>query len=190
LASRRSLSENRWPHAYLWHAVDAEGDVLDVLVQAKRNKRAALKLMLKLLKKYGFPPETLVTDELRSYQPPRANLGSRIGIAPADGETIGPRIRIGLHKVLARLCAKAGLEGVTLHVLQHSFAATAAGMGYSELTIAGLLGHSVPGVTARYAHVPDAALVSAADHIAAIIAAALDCVAEVGNVVPLRQGVA
>jgi putative transposase len=94
LASRRSLSENRWPHAYLWHAVDAEGDVLDVLVQAKRNKRAALKLMLKLLKKYGFPPETLVTDELRSYQPPRANLGSRIGIAPADGETIGPRIRI------------------------------------------------------------------------------------------------
>jgi integrase len=92
--------------------------------------------------------------------------------------------------VLARLCAKAGLEGVTLHVLQHSFAATAAGMGYSELTIAGLLGHSVPGVTARYAHVPDAALVSAADHIAAIIAAALDCVAEVGNVVPLRQGVA
>jgi hypothetical protein len=40
-------------------------------------------------------------------------------------------------------------------------------MGYSELTIAGLLGHSVPGVTARYAHVPDAALVSAADRIAA-----------------------
>jgi len=97
---------------------------------------------------------------------------------------------VGLPKVLARLCAKAGLEGVTLHVLRHSFAATAAGMGYSELTIAGLLGHSVPGVTARYAHVPDAALVSAADRIAATIAAALDGVAEVGNVVPLRQGVA
>jgi integrase len=88
---------------------------------------------------------------------------------------------VGLPKVLARLCAKAGLEGVTLHVLRHSFAATAAGMGYSELTIAGLLGHSVPGVTARYAHVPDAALVSAADRIAATIAAALDDVAEVGN---------
>jgi integrase len=43
----------------------------------------------------------------------------------------------------------------------HFIAATAAGMGYSELTIAGLLGHSMPGVTARYAHVPDAALVSA-----------------------------
>ena len=40
-----------------------------------------------------------------------------------------------------------------MRVLRHSFAATAAEMGYSELTIAGLLGHSVPGITARYAHV-------------------------------------
>ena len=37
---------------YLWRAVDAEGEVLDVLVQSKRNQRAALKLMRKLLKKY------------------------------------------------------------------------------------------------------------------------------------------
>ena len=93
---------------------------------------------------------------------------------------------IGLPKVLARLCAKAGLEGVTVHVLRHTFAATAAGMGYSELTIAGLLGHAVPGVTARYAHVPDAALVSAADQIAAQIATALDGINKSGNVVPMR----
>ena len=52
---------------YLWRAVDAEGEVLDVLVQAKRNKRAALKLMRKLLKKYGFVPDKLVTDDLKSY---------------------------------------------------------------------------------------------------------------------------
>jgi putative transposase len=52
---------------YLWRAVDAEGEVLDVLVQSRRNKRAALKLMRKLLKKYGFVPDKLVTDELRSY---------------------------------------------------------------------------------------------------------------------------
>ena len=51
----------------LWRAVDAEGEVFDVLVQAKRNKHAALKLMRKLLKKYGFLPDTLVTDDLRSY---------------------------------------------------------------------------------------------------------------------------
>ena len=52
---------------YLWRAVDAEGEVLDVLVQSKRNKHAALKLMRKLLKKYAFAPERLVTDDLRSY---------------------------------------------------------------------------------------------------------------------------
>ncbi len=62
---------------------------------------------------------------------------------------------VGLPKVLERICARAGLEGVTIHVLRHSFAATAAEMGFSELTIAGLLGHSVPGITARYAHVPE-----------------------------------
>ncbi len=53
--------------AYLWRAVDAEGEVLDVLVQSKRNKHAALKLMRKLLKKYAFVPKRLVTDDLRSY---------------------------------------------------------------------------------------------------------------------------
>ena len=51
----------------LWRAVDAEGEVLDVLVQSKRNKHAALKLMRKLLKKYAFVPERLATDDLRSY---------------------------------------------------------------------------------------------------------------------------
>jgi putative transposase len=40
--------------AYLWRAVDSEGEVLDVLVQSRRNKRAALKLMRKLLKKYAL----------------------------------------------------------------------------------------------------------------------------------------
>ena len=51
---------------YLWRAVDAEGEVLDVLVQSRRNKRAALKLMRKLLKKYGFVPDELVTDDPRA----------------------------------------------------------------------------------------------------------------------------
>jgi integrase len=94
---------------------------------------------------------------------------------------------VGLPKALERICAKAALEGVTVHVLRHSFAATAAEMGFSELTIAGLLGHSVPGVTARYAHVPDSALVAAADRVATRIASALDGKAE-AEVVPLRKG--
>ena len=60
---------------YLWRAVDAEGEVLDVLVQAKRNKHAALKLMRKLLKKYAVVPERFVTDDLRSYVAAARDLG-------------------------------------------------------------------------------------------------------------------
>ena len=60
---------------YRWRAVDAEDEVLDVLVQAKRNKRAALKLMRKLLKKYGFVPDKLVKDDLRSYGAAASDLG-------------------------------------------------------------------------------------------------------------------
>src|SRR6202161_1741281 len=60
---------------YLWRAVDAEGEVLDVLVQSKRDKHAALKLMRKLLKKYGFVPDRMITDDLRSYGAAARNLG-------------------------------------------------------------------------------------------------------------------
>ena len=60
---------------YLWRAVDSEGEVLDVLVQTKRNKAAALKLMRKLMKKYGFAPENVVTDDLRSYHAAARDLG-------------------------------------------------------------------------------------------------------------------
>ena len=52
---------------YLWRAVDAEGEVLDVLVQTRRSRAAALKLMRKLLKKFCFVPEAVVTDDLRSF---------------------------------------------------------------------------------------------------------------------------
>ena len=52
---------------YLWRAVDHEGEVLDMLVQIRRDSRAALRLMRKLLRKQGFVPKLLVTDKLRSY---------------------------------------------------------------------------------------------------------------------------
>jgi putative transposase len=60
---------------YLWRAVDAEGEILDVLIQSKRNKPAALKLMRKLLKKYGFVPEAMTTDKLASYAAAARELG-------------------------------------------------------------------------------------------------------------------
>jgi transposase-like protein len=52
---------------WLWRAVDDKGEILDLLVQRRRDKAAAVKLMRKLLKKQGFAPEVLVTDKLRSY---------------------------------------------------------------------------------------------------------------------------
>ena len=52
---------------YLWRAVDSEGEVLDVLVQRRRDKAAARRLMRKLLRKHGFAPAVVTTDKLRSY---------------------------------------------------------------------------------------------------------------------------
>ena len=52
---------------YLWHAVDQDGDVLDILVQPRRDRRAAKRFLRKLLKGQGGEPRRLVTDKLRSY---------------------------------------------------------------------------------------------------------------------------
>jgi transposase-like protein len=60
---------------WLWRAVDDEGEVLDLLVQRRRDARAAAKLMRKLLKSQGFAPETLITDKLRSYGAAKTQLG-------------------------------------------------------------------------------------------------------------------
>jgi transposase-like protein len=60
---------------WLWRAVDNEGEVLDLLVQRRRDKAAAVKLMRELLKKQGFAPDMLVTDKLRSYGAAMADLG-------------------------------------------------------------------------------------------------------------------
>jgi putative transposase len=52
---------------WLWRAVDQEGYVLDVLVQSRRDRKAARRLMRKLLKAQGRAPRVLVTDKLKSY---------------------------------------------------------------------------------------------------------------------------
>jgi putative transposase len=52
---------------YLWRAVDQHGNVLDVLVQSRRNKAAAKKFFRKLMKGYTYVPRVLITDKLGSY---------------------------------------------------------------------------------------------------------------------------
>ena len=60
---------------YLWRAVDDEGEVLDMLVQERRNKAAALKLLRKFLKNHGVHPVAIVTDKRASYRAAAGNLG-------------------------------------------------------------------------------------------------------------------
>ena len=60
---------------YLWRAVDSEGEILDFLVQPRRDKAAALRLMRKLVRKHGYAPRVLVTDKLQSYGAARRELG-------------------------------------------------------------------------------------------------------------------
>jgi putative transposase len=60
---------------YLWRAVDSEGEILDLLVQPRRDKAAALRLMRKLLRKQANSPRVLVTDRLPSYGAARRQLG-------------------------------------------------------------------------------------------------------------------
>jgi putative transposase len=73
----RAVSNWRWhvdelfvringERCYLWRAVDHEGEVLEAIVTKRRNKSAALKLLRKLMKRYGRP-KAIVTDRLPSY---------------------------------------------------------------------------------------------------------------------------
>ena len=86
LRRRRPRPKSRWHldekavviggrQFWLWRAVDDEGEVLDLLVQRRRDKTAAVKLIRKLLKKQGLAPDVLVTDKLRSYGAAKSAMG-------------------------------------------------------------------------------------------------------------------
>jgi Phage integrase family len=107
-------------------------------------------------------------DCIEAQQPTRA---VSLVVFPADW---GDEHFIGVVRVLDRICQKAKLEAVTPHVLRHTFASVAGDLGFSGLTIAGLLGHSAHGVTQRYVHL-DTALVVAADRVSMEIAKMLGC---------------
>jgi putative transposase len=86
LKRRRSAPSGRWhldemvvkirgQHMYLWRAVDDEGEVLDMIVQHRRDTEAALKLLKRLLWSQGTTPEVIVTDGLKSYVSALDDLG-------------------------------------------------------------------------------------------------------------------
>lgn len=86
LRSRKGQSSGRWhldemvvkisgQRMYLWRAVDDEGEILDILVQKRRNAHAAYKLLRRLLKNQGIRPQSVTTDKLGSYRVAMRNLG-------------------------------------------------------------------------------------------------------------------
>jgi hypothetical protein len=80
---------------YMWRAVDSEGEVLDVLVQRRRDKAAALKLLRKLLKPQGFAPTVIVltSSDLTARRCSRSDsLGGTIKVCV---QTTGQKIRTG-----------------------------------------------------------------------------------------------
>ncbi len=92
---------------------------------------------------------------------------------------------IGVVRVLDRICERTKLADVTPHTLRHTFASLAGDLGFSELTIAALLGHASRGVTQRYVHI-DEALRMAADRVAEEMADILDGKAAITR--PRRRG--
>ena len=70
---------------YLWRAVDHEGEVLEAVVTAKRDKAAALKFLKRIMKKYGRP-RSVVTDGLYSYLAAMKEIGN------ADRQIVGRRL--------------------------------------------------------------------------------------------------
>ena len=64
----------RGENHYLWRAVDHEGEVLESLVTKKRDRKAALRFLRKVMKRYGRP-KTIVTDKLRYYHAAMKKIG-------------------------------------------------------------------------------------------------------------------
>ncbi len=107
----------------------------------------------------------------------RLAVGSSPYVFPADW---GSGHFIGIIRVLDRVCARAGLEAVTPHVLRHTFGSIAGDLGFSELIIAAMLGHAPRGVTQRYVHIEEPIKI-AANRVSSEIAKLLDHAGVVGR---------
>ena len=107
---------------------------------------------------------------------------SRPSFSPPTGAT---GISSAWFGSLIAICETARLADITPHTLRHTFASLAGDLGFSELTIAALLGHSARGVTQRYIHI-DEALRMTADRVAGEMADILDGRATIAR--PRRRG--
>lgn len=161
-----------------WAWVDAERGIL-FLPDSKTGRKpvylsaAALAVLASLPRIEGNP--FIIAGQGPRKKPADAS----------DGEK-RPAPRSDLKKPWAAVCRAAGLDGVRLHDLRHSFASVGAGASLGLPVIGKLLGHTQAATTARYAHLDADPLRRAADTIGATIAAALDG-KKGGEVVPISD---
>ena len=105
---------------YLWRAVDQDGDVIDILVQSRRDRRAAKRFFRKLLKHQGATPWRLVTDKLRSYGAAHRTVMPSVvhsteqyeeqpsrNLAPADAATTTTDAKVQISKSSAAILVRA-----------------------------------------------------------------------------------
>lgn len=116
---------------------------------------------------------------------PRVKGNPYVIVGEANGKP-----RSDLKRPWRRIIAHAGLSGLRLHDLRHSFASMGAASGMGLPIVGKLLGHASPSTTARYAHLADDPLRRASDSISGSIAAAMGVAGETSNVVPLKEGIA
>jgi integrase len=137
---------------------------------------------------YVHFPDTKSDGQVRAIGPAAAQLAaSRPArkncpyVFPSD---VGDGHFTATKSCLVRLCATAKIEGVTPHTLRHTFGSVAGELGFSELTIAALLGHSARGVTQGYVHIDEALKLAATrtcEEIASLLSAGLNDAAGVAE---------
>ena len=97
---------------YLWRAVDQDDNVLDILVQRRRNKQAAKKFFRKLLKGLQYVPRVIITDKLKSYGAAKREICPGWNTARVAISTTAVRTRIGLHANASIACKGSSLRGM------------------------------------------------------------------------------
>lgn len=106
-------------------------------------------------------------DELPGFGVRIFTSGKRSYLIQYRAQGRSRRLTIGRHGIC-------GFDDITPHILRHSFASIANDLGFTETTVAALLGHAKGSVTGRYIHTMDAALIAAADTVAGYIQGLLD----------------
>ena len=131
------------------------------------------------------------SKEGKSIRPLGADAGRLLAKLTNDSRYVLPgnapdKPFVGLPKAWPRIVGEANLPDLTPHGLRHAFASVAVDLGYSEPTIAALLGHGTHSITGRYLHHLDSALLAAADKVAGEIAAMMAGQRTSVKIIPLR----